>query len=64
MAVEMTRREGGGIKEGRWQEVEEHRKRTIEAKEKEGKEQVARGHNIVADGWAGASNSYPHPTPP
>ena len=23
-------------------------------------EQVTRGHNIVADGWAGASNPYPH----
>ena len=26
-------------------------------------EQVTRGHNIVADGWAGAANPYPHPTP-
>ena len=24
-------------------------------------EQVMRGHNIVADGWAGASNPQPHP---
>ena len=28
------------------------------------KEQVTRGHNIVADGWAGASNPRPHPNPP
>ena len=21
------------------------------------------GHNIVADGWAGAANPHPHPTP-
>ena len=27
-------------------------------------EQVTRGHNIVADGWAGASNPHPHPNPP
>ena len=27
------------------------------------KKQVTRGHNIVADGWAGASNLQPHPTP-
>ena len=26
-------------------------------------EQVTRGHNIVADGWAGASNPQPHPNP-
>ena len=25
--------------------------------------QLTRGHNIVADGWAGASNPYPPPTP-
>ena len=25
--------------------------------------QVTRGHNIVVDGWAGASNPYPHPKP-
>ena len=25
--------------------------------------QVTRGHNIVADGWAGASNPHPHPNP-
>ena len=24
---------------------------------------MTRGHNIVADGWAGASNSHPHLTP-
>ena len=24
-------------------------------------QQVTRGHNIVADGWAGASNPQPHP---
>ena len=27
------------------------------------KKQVMRGHNIVADRWAGASNPYPHPIP-
>ena len=27
-------------------------------------EQVTRGHNIVADWWAGASNPPPHPIPP
>ena len=27
-------------------------------------EQVTRGHNIVADGWAGASNPNQHPMPP
>ena len=26
-------------------------------------EQVTRGHNIVADGWAGASNPHPLPMP-
>ena len=26
--------------------------------------QVTRGHNIIADGWAGASNPHPHPRPP
>ena len=26
--------------------------------------QVTRGHNIVADGWAGASNPHPHPNQP
>ena len=26
-------------------------------------QQVTRGHNIVADGWAGASNLHPHPNP-
>ena len=26
--------------------------------------QVPRGHNIIADGWAGASNSNPYPMPP
>ena len=25
--------------------------------------QVTRGHNIVADGLAGAANPHPHPTP-
>ena len=24
---------------------------------------VTRGHNIVADGWAGASNPHQHPNP-
>ena len=24
---------------------------------------MTQGHNIVADGWAGASNPHPHPTP-
>ena len=23
---------------------------------------MTRGHNIVADGWAGAANPHPHPT--
>ena len=27
------------------------------------RKQPTRGHNIVADGWAGASNSQPHPNP-
>ena len=27
------------------------------------KKEVRRGHNIVADGWAGASNLHPHPKP-
>ena len=26
-------------------------------------EQVTRGHNIVADGWAGTSNPHPHFNP-
>ena len=26
--------------------------------------QVTRGHIIVADGWAGASNPHSHPMPP
>ena len=25
--------------------------------------QVMQGHNIVADGWAGAANPHPNPTP-
>ena len=28
------------------------------------KKQVTRGHNIVADGWAGAYKPHPHPNPP
>ena len=28
------------------------------------RKQVTRGHNIVADGWAGASYPYPHPNLP
>ena len=28
------------------------------------RQQVTRGHNIVADGWAGAYYPYPHPNPP
>ena len=28
------------------------------------KKQVTRGHNIVAEGWAGASNPHLHPMPP
>ena len=24
---------------------------------------MTRGHNIVADGWAGAANAHPHPMP-
>ena len=27
------------------------------------KQQVTRGHNIVADGWAGAANPHAHLTP-
>ena len=27
------------------------------------KKQVTRGHNIVAEGWAGVSNPNPHPNP-
>ena len=27
-------------------------------------EKVTRGHNIVTDGWAGASNPHPHPNLP
>ena len=30
---------------------------------KNDRKQVMRGHNIVADGWAGASNPHPHPKP-
>ena len=26
--------------------------------------QGTRGHNVVADGWAGAYNPHPHPHPP
>ena len=26
--------------------------------------QVTRGHNIIADGWAEASNPHPHPNSP
>ena len=38
---------------------------TWKENEKEWKKekQVTQGHNIVADGWAGASNPQPHPTP-
>ena len=35
-----------------------------ERKGKKEKKQVTPGHNIVADGWAGASNPHPHPNPP
>ena len=28
------------------------------------KKQVTRGHNIIANGWAGADNPNPHPRPP
>ena len=31
-------------------------------RERKGK-QLTRGHNIVADGWAGAFNPHPHPNP-
>ena len=24
---------------------------------------MTRGHDVVADGWAGATNPHPHPTP-
>ena len=27
------------------------------------RKQVTRGHNIVVDGWAGAANPHPYPTP-
>ena len=36
-------------------EKERKLEKTVERK------QVTRGHNIVADGWAGASNPHPHP---
>ena len=46
---------------------EEQAENVMEKKKKEGEEeieeQVTRGHNIVADGWAGAANPHPHPTP-
>ena len=29
----------------------------------EKRKQVTRGHNFVADGWAGASNPHPHVMP-
>ena len=35
--------------------------RTVLSKSK--RKQVTRSHNIVADGWAGASNPHPHPKP-
>ena len=33
-----------------------------EGRKKRGEQQVSRGLDIVADGWAGASNPHPHPT--
>ena len=45
---------------------EEQAENVMEKKKKEEEEieeQVTRGHNIVADGWAGASNPHPHPNP-
>ena len=30
---------------------------------KENEEQMTQGHNIVADGWAGESNTHPYPNP-
>jgi len=44
------------------EENQAEREIEIESEKKE-KEQVTRGHNIVADGWAGASNPQPHPNP-
>ena len=38
------------------------RKLGIRTREGERKH-VTRGHNIVADGWAGAANPHPHPNP-
>merc|ERR1712042_184451 len=32
-----------------------------EKKRKKREQQTTRGHNIVADGWAGASNPHPNP---
>ena len=42
------------------------RKKEINEIKNKGKivKQVTRGHNIVADGWAGASNPHPHQKPP
>ena len=44
--------------------VEIKRKTRKIRKEQEMIKQVTRGHNIVADGWAGASTPHPHPMPP
>ena len=35
----------------------------MEVDEKETGDTVTRGHHIVADGWAGASNPHPQPNP-
>ena len=51
---------------GRTEEHKEEEKVEEEEEEKEKKEekeQVTQGHNIIADGWAGASNTHPHPKP-
>ena len=50
--------------EERKKEKKEKKKERKKGRKKERKKQVTRGHNIVADGWAGASNPHPHPNPP
>ena len=42
---------------------EDKGKKEEKRKKKKEKEQVTRGHNIVAAGWAGASNPHPHHKP-
>ena len=38
-------------------------RRLMRHSSKSDKEQVKRGYNIVAEGWAGVSNPHPHPKP-